>query len=179
MIFSWVINIRHLCKEWKNKDFITVPCCHGLISNRNAETETELCKHKCEMHIRSAFGLISIRSLSKFRPVHLDHGMLLPTYGIQKTHLFSKWHIMYFTIKEQHHMFYNVWRSPWKTLWCSKVLLQKNPHSIFLPLVRLSPAFMLPDENWILHGHLDMTKKVKRCGQSQYYCHHVLCFHRV
>lgn len=52
---------------------------------------------------------------------------LLPTSGIQKTHSFSKWHIMQFAIKEEHCMFYNIWRGPWKSLWSSKLLLQKNP----------------------------------------------------
>lgn len=36
--------------------------------------------------MRSTSGLIPIRFLSKFRPIHLDHSILLPTSGILKTH---------------------------------------------------------------------------------------------
>lgn len=54
------------------------------------------------MYMRSTFVLIPNRFLPKFRPIHLDHSILLPTSAISKIHPLNKWHFLKFTIKEEH-----------------------------------------------------------------------------
>lgn len=123
------------------------------------------------MHMRSTLGLIPIRFLSKFRPMHLDHSILLPTSGILKTHLFHKRHFLSsknnivlqyleeeilllclkILLKNTPQYFHSM--SRWVLLWVP-------PRGIIILLTALSPAL---DASLV---HLDTANQVRRFWKS-------------
>lgn len=163
---------------WKNI-WQAIPCtptCHNGARVRPSRPPSEFQQHEIPM----------------LQPkLQRSHESCIISLGTQQTLWVVA--IMQVATEEEHCMFYSIWRKPWKTVLCSKILLQKY-HRVFsfrcsgeswfyYFLIKISswhsytPASLLACTALVVH--LYMIKQVKRCGQSQCYCHDMLCFHRV